>query len=99
MIWEVALVSLRLTQVYLLQGDRRRLGDLLKEMLYQLRDIERMNKVLGAAYGEFLAEATRGQISAEVLDHLYHTMRGGAQHAPPFLPASLRSSSGTSGRR
>lgn len=89
MAWELTLTLLRMAKVYFLQGERRCLQAALEEMLWGQENIERSDKVLGAALGEFLAESARDQINAELLEQMYRKMRGRAEVALPLLPLSL----------
>jgi tetratricopeptide (TPR) repeat protein len=82
---EYVLVSLRIAKVYFRQGDRGRLSRVLKEILFQQREVERSNKVLGRTLGEFLAESAREHVTAEILDETYSKLREGAQVAPPLF--------------
>ncbi len=82
MVLELILISLRIAKVYCLQGDRRSLRRLLDTLLPQLGDIEESNKVLGAALAEFLAEVSRGEVTAELLEQTYRKMRKGIEGAP-----------------
>jgi tetratricopeptide (TPR) repeat protein len=86
---EIAVISLRLAKAHFLLGDRRQVRRTLEDVLFRLGDVERANPLLGAALGEFLRETARGQVTAELLEEIYRTLRGGAETAPPLLPVEL----------
>ncbi len=88
---EIAVISLRVAKAHFLQGDRRQLRRTLEDVLLRLGDVEQANRLLGAALGEFLRENARGQVTAEILEEIYRTMRGGSETAPPLLPVELPS--------
>ncbi len=86
---EIALISLRIAKAHFLNGDRKQVRATLENILFTVGDVQRSNRVLGSALGEFLREKTRGRISAEALEAIYRRMRGGSETAPPLLPVKL----------
>ncbi len=86
---EIAMISLRIAKAYFLQGNTKELRRTLESILLRLGDVERANRVLGAVLSEFLREAARGRVSAEVLEEIYRKLRGGSEAGPPLLPSKL----------
>ncbi len=87
---DIALISLRLAKVLLLEGNHAELNELAHQMFALLGPIERQNRLVSAAYAEFMSLTLRGKLTAEFLESLYRRMHGDAQAAPPLLPLKKR---------
>ncbi len=83
---DIALVSLRLAKILLLEGNRVEFHQISRQMFALLRAIERQNGLLSAAYAEFMNLTVQGKVTVEFLESLYRKMHGSAAAAPPLLP-------------
>ncbi len=87
---DIALVSLRLAKILILEGGHAELDELTRQMFSLLGPIERQNKLASGAFSEFMNLTLRGELTADFLERLYRKMHGGAQTAPPLLPPKMR---------
>ncbi len=94
---DIAVVSLRLAKVMLLQGEFAELKELAHQMFVLLGRIERESRLVSGAFASFLRLGVRGELTAEFLESLYRRMHGSAKEAPPLL--SLTEHSGPTGAR
>jgi tetratricopeptide (TPR) repeat protein len=90
---DIALVSLRLAKVLLLEGKLAELKELTDQMFALLGPIERQNEIISGVYAEFMNLSLQGELTVELLEGFYRKMHGDAEQAPPLLPIRARGSS------
>lgn len=90
---DIALVSLRLAKVLLLEGKLPELQELTDQMFGLLGPIERQNEIISGVYAEFMNLSLQGELTVELLEGFYRKMHGDAEQAPPLLPIRVRGGS------
>jgi tetratricopeptide (TPR) repeat protein len=87
---DVALVSLRLAKVLLLESKISELHQLTVEMLSLLEPLQKDHKLLAGAFEEFLRLAMGGRLTPGIVEKAYGVMRRGARKTPPILTPAER---------